>query len=55
MSEREKELIKRIAETMPSLNVGEQNYILGVAEGFALAKESERQEKSTADSDQPVQ
>lgn len=54
MSERERDLIKRIAKTMPSLNSSEQNYILGVADGLALAKEQEM-ESCIADSEQPVE
>lgn len=38
MSERERELIQRIAKNMPSLNDSEQQYVIGVVDGIALAK-----------------
>lgn len=41
MSEKEKELIRKIATTVPKLSKENQNYILGVAEGLVLAKETE--------------
>lgn len=52
MSDKEKEIIRKMAETIPNLHSNEQNYILGVAEGLAMAKELE---KGKADSEQPVQ
>ncbi|MFQ9516418.1 MAG: hypothetical protein ACLRZ9_11425 [Eubacterium sp.] len=39
MVEKEKNLIKKIASTVPKLSKEKQNYILGVAEGMAIAKE----------------
>ncbi len=39
MSEKEKELIKKIAITVPKLSREKQSYILGVAEGMVIAKE----------------
>lgn len=39
MSEKEKDIIKKIASTMPKLSKDKQSYILGVAEGMVLAKE----------------
>lgn len=43
MSEKEKELIKKISDTIPKLDENKQNYILGVAEGMAIAKENEEE------------
>ena len=40
MSEREKEIIKKLSNTVPKLDKDKQNYILGVAEGMAIARES---------------
>lgn len=40
MSEKEKEIIKKISETIPKLDKDKQSYILGVAEGMAIAKET---------------
>lgn len=37
MSEKEKDVIRRIAETVPKLDKEKQSYILGVAEGMAIA------------------
>ena len=42
MSDREKEIIRKMAEKIPELHSDEQNYILGVAEGLAMAKGIER-------------
>jgi hypothetical protein len=41
MSEREKEIIKKLSNTLPQLSKDKQNYILGVAEGMAIARECE--------------
>lgn len=38
MSEREKDVIRRLATTVPQLTREKQNYILGVADGLVLAK-----------------
>lgn len=40
MSEKEKQIIKKLSSTVPKLDREKQNYILGVAEGMAIAKES---------------
>lgn len=45
MSEREKEIIKKLSTTIPKLDKDKQNYILGVAEGMAMVRESEIQRK----------
>lgn len=39
MSEKEKDIIRKIAQTVPKLSKDKQSYILGVAEGMAIAKE----------------
>lgn len=41
MSEKEKEIIKKLSTTLPKLDKDKQNYILGVAEGMAMVRESE--------------
>lgn len=41
MSEKEKNILKKLSETVPKLDKEKQNYILGVAEGIALARETE--------------
>ena len=53
MSEREKELIQRIAKNMPSLNDSEQQYVIGVVDGIALAKSGI--EENVTDSSQPAE
>lgn len=46
MSEKEKEILTRMADAMPKLDKAEQHYILGVAEGMAIAKdEDDKSEK----------
>lgn len=45
MSEKEKQIIKKLSSTVPKLDREKQNYILGVAEGMVIAKESEKEEK----------
>lgn len=42
MSEKEKDVIKRISNTLTQLDKENQKYILGIAEGMAIARESER-------------
>lgn len=44
MSEKEKNIIKEIALTVPKLSKEKQNYILGVAEGMVIAKEDRDKE-----------
>ena len=41
MSEREKEIIQKLSDTVPKLDKDKQNYILGVAEGMAMVRETE--------------
>lgn len=43
MSEQEKKIIKKLSSTMPKLNREDQKYVLGVAEGMALAKEHKKE------------
>ena len=43
MSDREKEIARRISDTIPKLDKEKQNYILGVAEGMAIAKDSQKE------------
>lgn len=45
MSEKEKQIIKKLSSTVPKLDREKQNYILGVAEGMAIAKENIEREK----------
>lgn len=45
MSEREKEILTRLAVSVPKLETDKQNYILGIAEGMALAKEVKGNDK----------
>lgn len=40
MSEKEKQIIEKLSSTVPKLDREKQNYILGVAEGMAIAKEA---------------
>lgn len=49
MSEKEKQIIKKLSSTVPKLDREKQNYILGVAEGMAIAKESIEREKTESE------
>lgn len=40
MSEKEKSLIRKLSETVHKLDKENQKYILGVAEGMAIAREA---------------
>lgn len=44
MSEQEKEIIRKLSDTIPKLDDNKKNYILGVAEGMAIARETEKSE-----------
>lgn len=46
MSEKEKQIIEKISGTVPKLDREKQNYILGVAEGMVIAKESKEGDKN---------
>lgn len=41
MSEKEKELLQKLSETVPKLNEGNKRYLLGVADGMALMNEQQ--------------
>lgn len=45
MSEKEKEIAKKLAKTLPKLDKEKQNYLLGVAEGMVIARENEAEDK----------
>lgn len=42
MSDKEKNIIRRLSDTVPKLDKDKQSYILGVAEGMAIVKDSQR-------------
>lgn len=42
MSNKEKNIIRRLSNTVPKLDKDKQNYILGVAEGMALMKDEQK-------------
>lgn len=44
MSEIEKEIIEKLSSTVPKLDKDKQQYILGVAEGMAIAREHQQTE-----------
>lgn len=48
MSEREKEIMDKLSNTVPNLDKEKQNYLLGVAEGMAIAREGEKKEQLNA-------
>ena len=50
MNKKEKEIIKKLSDTVPKLDREKQNYILGVAEGIAIARE----EPSTRDKEKEL-
>lgn len=39
MSEKEKDVLSKLMDTVPKLDKEKQSYILGVAEGMVIAKE----------------
>lgn len=45
MSEREKEIVKKLSNTIPKLDKEKQSYLLGVAEGMAMTRETENKEE----------
>ena len=49
MSEKEKNIIRRLSDTVPKLDKDKQNYILGVAEGMAIAKDGQRDKQLRED------
>lgn len=42
MSEQEKEIMRKLSSTIPKLDDNKKNYVLGIAEGMAIARETER-------------
>lgn len=46
MSEREKEIVKKLSNTIPKLDKEKQSYLLGVAEGMALTRETETKKEN---------
>lgn len=46
MSEKEKEIMKRFSESIPKLDKEKQNYVLGVVEGMAIAKDDNKEKVS---------
>lgn len=45
VNENEKEIIKKLSDTVPKLEKDKQSYILGVVEGMAIAKQTEKKEE----------
>lgn len=45
MSDKEKNIIRRLSDTVPKLDKDKQNYILGVAEGMAIAKNDQKDKR----------
>lgn len=45
MNEKEKKIIKKLSDTIPKLDDNKKNYILGVAEGMAMVRESEKADR----------
>lgn len=46
MSEREKEIVKKLSNTIPKLDKEKQSYLLGVAEGMAMTRETETKKEN---------
>ena len=45
MNENEKDILRQISETLPKLDKDKQSYVLGVAEGMAIVRESEKRKE----------
>lgn len=41
MSEKEKSILERLSDTVPTLDREKQNYIVGLAEGMAIVRDSQ--------------
>ena len=41
MSEKEKNILDKLFDTVPTLDKEKQNYLVGLAEGMALAREQQ--------------
>lgn len=52
MSNKEKNIIQRLSDTVPKLDKDKQNYILGIAEGMAIARKGHGE---VADGDKQLQ
>lgn len=46
MSEKEKSIIRRLSETVQTLDREKQQYLIGVAEGMALARDDQQGKQS---------
>lgn len=44
MSEREKQIMEKLSDTVPKLDKEKQNYLLGIAEGMAIARDSDKKD-----------
>lgn len=45
MNEKERDIISKLADTVPKLDKDKQSYILGVAEGMAMTRQTDKEEK----------
>ena len=45
MSEKEKDILEKFSDTFPKLDKENQNYLLGIAEGMAIVRESQKEKK----------
>lgn len=45
MSEKEKSIMEKLSSNIKKLDKEKQNYVLGVVEGMAIARESESKEE----------
>lgn len=50
MSEKERNIIEKLSDTVPKLSKDNQNYILGVAEGMVIARQTEKEDKQLQES-----
>lgn len=48
MSKDDENILRKIAEAIPQLTKDKQHYLLGVAEGMAIAREEEQAKQKTA-------
>lgn len=42
MSDKEKNILERLSNTVPALDEKKQNYLVGLAEGMAIARDDQR-------------
>lgn len=49
MSEKEKELLQKLSETVPKLDEGNKKYLLGVADGMVLMSEQQKKGNGSKD------